>query len=183
MRTRPREKLTLEDLYELPDDGTRYELRQGWLVSEPAPGGRHGWIEAALGARMTQHARENRGGVVLHNASYVLSRNPDTVRVPDISVVGRKRYLALADQAAPIPGPPDLAVEILSPSDRPGSMREKIDDYLDAGTQLVWLIDPAARSAARYTPLRNAEPVRALIGEPVLQGFYVPLDEILDFWD
>ena len=86
---------------------------------------------------------------------------------------------------------PKLAVELLSPSNRPGEMRRKRRDFFEAGTRLIWEIDPAAGTCAVYTAATfaadgpDAEPdevIRAgglLDGRDVLPGVSVPLDEVL----
>ena len=78
-------------------------------------------------------------------AGYVLARNPDTVRGPDLSFIARERLVGFDDSRF-FEGAPDLAVEILSPSNRPGEVRAKAPEYLAAGARLVWVVDPSARS-------------------------------------
>ena len=78
-------------------------------------------------------------------------------------------------------GPPDLAVEVLSPSERAGTIRAKVADYLDAGTRLVWLVDPDARTVTVYRSLlspRILSVEQRLDGEEVLPGLSVELSEI-----
>jgi len=126
---------TVEELYGLPDDGKVYELQAGCLVSEPLPGGRHGRVAAAFGAALHTHVRAKKLGVVFTNdTGYVLARQPDTVRGPDVSFVARERFEKTGDLTTAIPGPPDLAVEITSPSSNPSEMHAKVADYLAAGT-------------------------------------------------
>src|SRR6185436_17210046 len=89
------------------------------------------------------------GAVFVGDNGFTLSRNPDTVRGPDIAFVRKERV------AHPIPSTflqfaPDLVVEVLSPNDRPGEVLAKVGDWIDAGARLVWVIDPERRVARVY---------------------------------
>ena len=115
------------------------------------------------------------------DTGFTLSRNPDTVRGPDIAFVRKERV------PDPIPSTflefaPDLVVEVLSPNDRPGELLAKVGDWLDAGARLVWVIDPERRVARLYradgTEQILAETDR-LLGEDVLPGFSCTVASIL----
>jgi Uma2 family endonuclease len=107
---------------------------------------------------------------------------PDNVRVPDITFVAAGRF---PDETEPTGFPalaPDLAVEVLSPSDRPGDVMEKVGEYLDHGTRLVWVVDPEKRTAAAYrslTDVRMIGDADALDGEDVVPGLACPLKDVL----
>ena len=78
--------------------------------------------------------------------------------------------------------PPDLAIEVLSPSDRRGDVLEKVGESLDAGTRLVWVIDPEKRTAVVYRSLTDVRVIGeadALDGEDVIPGFACPLKDVL----
>lgn len=170
--------VTLESLYRLPDDGSRYELTRGHLVAEPPPGAQHGRIITSVVFELTTYVRRHDCGVVLTaDAGFVLARDPDTVRAPDIAYVRRERYLSLQDERGLFFGPPDLAVEVLSPNDRPGAVQRKIADYLDNGTPLVWILNPERRDARVYRPgaTERVEPDRSLQAPDLLPGFDMPL--------
>jgi Uma2 family endonuclease len=80
------------------------------------------------------------------------------------------------------PVPPDLAVEVLSPSDRPRQVLDRIGEYLDAGVRLVWVIDPGKRNATVYRSLTDVQTIDetgALAGEAVVPGFTCPLASVL----
>lgn len=91
-------------------------------------------------------------GEIFGETGFVLARNPDTVRGPDLSFVHRER-LATLDEARFVEGAPDLAIEILSPSNRPSLIRGKVADYLAAGCRLVWVVDPKRKSVTAYRGL------------------------------
>ncbi len=109
--------MTVGELLALPDDGKRHELVEGELREMPPAGARHGDAAAALTILLGQHVRAHRlGRVLAAETGFRISRNPDTVRAPDISFVSRERV--------PPDGPPegywelapDLAVEVVSPN-------------------------------------------------------------------
>jgi len=176
--------LTVEALYTMPDDGMRYELQAGLLVSEPLPGHRHGRIVMNLGAMLHDHVREHHLGVVVTaDAGFVLARNPDTMRGPDIAFVSQPRADEERDNVRAFEGAPDLAVEILSPSDVPAAARAKVAEYLAAGTKLVWLVDPESRTVTAYgsifAPAVHSED-DLLLGGVGVPGFSVPVSEIFE---
>lgn len=166
------------DLQE-PDD-VRSELVRGVLVREPRPGAYHGRTQVRLGRLLDAYAEKHEAGLVLTDVGIVLSRDPPTVRGPDIAFYSSDR--------TPDPLPrgflevaPDLAVEILSPSNRAGEIQEKVGEYLDAGARMVWVLDPASGTATVY---RSRDEIRMLTaddeldGEDVLPGFRASLADI-----
>src|SRR5687768_1104623 len=162
----PARYVTAEELFQYPDS-KYYELVRGVpRVCEP-PGGGHGRIAARLVARLGDHVERLGLGTVLVEAGYILDRAPDTVRGPDVSFVSLAR---LAPDRIPeqfVPGAPDLAVEILSPSSRWSEVEEKIADYLAAGARLVWVVDPEERRAIVRYPDR---PPRIVAARESLDG-------------
>ena len=176
--------MTVEDLYALPDDGLHYELVHGEFVSEPPPGGRHGRIAARLVQRIGAHAEAHRLGVVLTcDTGFVLHREPDTVRAPDVAFVSHERYRAFGDDVAALPGPPDLAIEVLSPSDTLTKVHAKVADYLAAGTPLVWVVDPDRRQVRSYRNLLEPQVATQsgeLTADDLLPGFSLPVADIFD---
>lgn len=176
--------LRVEDLYALPEDGMKHELQAGKLVSEPLPGSRHGRVALHVGALLDAHVRRRRLGVVLGNDSgFILSRSPDTVRGPDVSFVRRERFEGSEDLVGPFPGAPDLAVEVLSPSNAPATIHAKVGDYLAAGTRTVWVIDPEAETVVVYRSLlspRTLGETDDLDGEEVVPGFRASVSELFE---
>lgn len=179
----PERPLSAEEYAALdePDD-VRSELVRGRLVREPRPGGVHGVVQAELTRRLGNHVRESGSGRVVTESGTIIARGPDTVRGPDVAFYSSER------QAGPIPSsffetPPDLAVEILSPSDRAGPIQAKVRDYLATGVRMVWVVDPEGWSATVYrslTEIRLLAGEDALDGEDVLPGFRVALAELCE---
>ena len=176
--------LTEEDLYAMPDDGWKYELQAGLLLSEPLPGTRHGRVAARIVELLVTHVRRHGLGVVIGNDSgFVLARSPDTVRGPDVCFVSRERFEKIGDTIRAFPGAPDLAVEVLSPSNTPAAIHAKVADYLAAGTRLVWVVDTEKETVAVYRTLlapRLLSEADALEGEDVIPGFRASVAELFE---
>jgi Uma2 family endonuclease len=174
-------RLTADALARLPDDGWRYELRRGVLLREPPAGGEHGWLGVGVAARLRAFVAARRLGYVFGaDTGFLIACAPDTVRAPDVSFVAAQR-LPAGPPAGYVPLAPDLAVELVSPSDRRPAVRRKVDDWLAAGTPLVWVIDPRARQAVVHTVAGAATLGEAdvLDGAPVLADFRVRVGELL----
>jgi Uma2 family endonuclease len=171
---------TADEFASIPDDETRHELVAGRLLSEPLPVPRHDRIRRRLERILDRFVSERGLGEVFGEAGFVLARDPDTVRGPDLAFVRAERLSGL-DEARFFEGAPDLAVEILSPSNRPGAVRAKVAEYLAAGARLVWVVDPESRTvvAARSTdaPRRFASD-GTVDGEEVLPGLTFPVAAI-----
>jgi Uma2 family endonuclease len=186
MEPRPRFRaptaMTAEEYASLEEDGLRHELQAGWLVSEPRPFPRHGQIQVRVARALADFVEGRDLGVVLTECGFLLSRNPDTVRGPDVAFVRRDRYHPERAEREFFPGAPDLAVEILSPSNRPGDVHAKVADSLAAGARLVWVLDPGRGVVEIYRSLlapRRVGEDGVLEGEDVLPGLSVPVAALL----
>ena len=158
---------TAEQLLVASADLGRCELVRGELVMMSPGKGRHGAVCAQITKALANFVDANDLGIVLDSsAGYVIARDPDTVREPDISFLCKTR-MGAQDFDAFLEGAPDLAVEVLSPSNTIAEMREKIADYLGAGCQIVWIVDPLRRSVVVYR--READPA-ILSEEDTLTG-------------
>lgn len=158
------------------------ELVAGSRVVREPPGGTHGRIGVMLAYRLHRFVTAKRLGVVLVETGFMLQRDPDTVLGPDVSVVSNSRLGAGAIPAGFIEGAPDLAIEIVSPFDRIGTKAEKIRDYLDAGTTVVWVVDPAGPAIMVHTAsgqVRRLGLDDDLEAEGVLPGFSCRVREVL----
>jgi len=156
------------------------ELIDGVLV-EKAVGYIESLLAMALGGYLREFVRPGKLGIVLGEAG-TLRVLHGQVRVPDVCFISRDRFPGGRLLDAPIPGlVPDLAIEILSPSNTQGEMARKLRDYLSAGVRLVWYIDPRDRTARVFTSidegLRLGEK-DVLDGGQVLPGFQLPLEKL-----
>jgi Uma2 family endonuclease len=173
----PEQLMTADQLLELPDDGRRRELVGGFLVSEPPASFRHGDMAAEIFRRLIEFARQHDlGRVVSTETGFLLARDPDTVRAPDVAFVSRSTIERAGRFRGFFPGAPDLAVEVLSPSERPADVHAKSGDYLAAGTRLVWVVDPSRRQVRVHRSLLKPsilDVADTLEGDDVLPGFRV----------
>ncbi len=173
--------MTAEELAELPDDGHKYELVRGELVTMAPAGRRSGRLGLWIGRRLGGYVDERRLGETYGaGTGFLLERNPDLVLAPDAAFVRADRLAGMPEDGY-LPLAPDLAVEVISSSERAGHVSAKVIDYLDAGVRLVWLIDPRRRTVTIYTPDRTAHILRppdVLNGGDVLPGFRLPFAEL-----
>ncbi|MGE3271238.1 MAG: Uma2 family endonuclease, partial [Chloroflexota bacterium] len=176
-------RMTADDLLRMPRDGKRRELVKGELHEMSPAGGEHGFIsnraQLRLGIYLDQHP-EIGGGLFAAETGFRISRDPDTVRAPDVAYVVEAR-LAQARVAGYPDLAPDLIVEVVSPNDTASEVQAKIDEWLRAGVRLAWVLYPATHSAMVFhvdgtTHLLHADD--NLTGDPVLPGFSCRLREL-----
>ncbi len=176
-------RLTIEDFERLPEDGPyRTDLVRGRLVREPPAGSEHGRIGVALAVRIHRCVEEAAlGEVFAAETGFILSAAGPTVRAPDVAFVARDRVPPSGLPWGFFPGAPDLAVEIVSPSNSPVEVREKVMDYLDAGARAVWVVEPRSRTVAVHRPghaPRTLDEDDVLDGGDVLRGLRLRVGEI-----
>jgi len=159
------------------------ELVEGEIVEMSLPGGEHGEVLAILTIRIGHYVLEkNLGRVATGDAGFILERNPDgkdTVRGLDLAFVSRSKA------PGPLPNTlleiaPDLALEVVSPSNEAADIRLKIRQLLNAGTTMVWIVYPDLRIVDVHTRdgATTLEGDDALSGGDVLPGFEIPVREI-----
>jgi Uma2 family endonuclease len=159
--------ITADELLAMPEDGLRRELVEGELREMTPAGRRHARVARNILRSLDDHVVEHGLGEVYPEYGYVLSRDPDTVRAPDVSFLRRDRLERGGEEEGYFPGVPDLAVEVVSPSDRFSAVSLKVDEYLEAGTPMVVLVDPPQRSVIVY---RSRTGVTVLTEDDVLDG-------------
>ncbi len=157
-----------------------YELVDGVLV-EKVMGAKESFIASILIHRLWSFLEGKELGAVLGEAG-MLRLRPRLVRIPDVSFISWDQIPGNEFPSEPIPNLyPDLAVEVLSRSNTLGEMTLKIGEYFEAGTRLVWIIDPATHTAEVYTApdeCRRLKATQSLDGGDVLRGFKLPLKEL-----
>jgi len=186
--TEPKTMLTAEELLAVPDPDLPHELWRGVLRRVMPASGAHGYAVTLLISALAQHVySHDLGKLFSESTGFVLERSPDTVLCPDVAFVAKQRL--------PAGGPgwsfpelaPDLAVEVLSPSDRSGEVRAKVAEYLRLGVRCVWIFHPAKRTVQVHA--RGAGPASrititvlgerdVLDGGEVLPGFRYPLAQL-----
>jgi Uma2 family endonuclease len=159
----------------------RFELVRGEVEPMPPPMPEHGRVCMKAAFALELYGRTSALGYCLYDSAVATESDPDTVRGPDISFYTHARWPESEVGRRLPPVPPDLVVEVLSPGNRPGDMRKRISEYLDAGVSLVWVIDPPVRRVALYRPgelfpvFLNDQDVLENI--PELPGFRCPVGD------
>lgn len=157
------------------------ELVRGEVVHLTKPKPKHGRIALRIGRAVGDFVERNHlGETYAAETGFVVAHGPDSVRAPDVSFV--RAELALGhDENQWYPHSPDLAVEVLSPTDRPAAVEEKVQMWLDGGGRSVWVVNPAMRAVtvrridgSREQFAGDAE----LWDESVLPGFSLPPRQI-----
>lgn len=159
------------------------ELVEGEIIEMSKPSGLHGQITFLLGLKIGIHVVENElGTVTAAETGFLLERNPDgrdTVRALDIAFLSRAKAPAVLPDSL-VDVAPDLAVEVISPSNKVADMHRKIRQLLAAGTALVWIVHPETRTVEVHTRsgATTFEGDDVLSGGDVLPGFRIPVRDI-----
>ena len=176
-------RMTADELLRLPDNGMRRELIAGELHEMPPAGGDHGYVGLEIAYRLRHFLAQNPevgGGFFAAETGFRLTRDPDTVRAPDVAYVDEARLAQARARGYPELAP-NLVVEVVSPNDTAGEIQQKTEEWLRAGVQIVWVLYPETRSAMAYQADGSVALLHAddtLHGEPVLPGFSCRVDDL-----
>jgi len=174
--------VTAEELARLPDDGHRYELVEGRLVRMSPVNFDHGRIVMQIGFLLNRHLKQNPVGVIGAEIGFKLATNPDTVRGPDVAFVRNERVPSPKGRRGFVKGPPDVAIEVLSPDDRTRDVHEKIEEYLARGVLLVAVVHPDDKIVEIFRPATDKVTFESqtdiLDLSDVIPGFSCQLREI-----
>ena len=180
--TQQKTLLTADEFYEFccHNDG-RYELVDGKVVELAPANEEHGEVALNIGGSFLNYSKQHgigRGGVEI---GYRLRQNPDVVRGPDVSFNVRSRVEGERPLRTFVPGSPDIAVEVFSPSNTEAEMARKVAEYLAAGSRRVWVTYTSSRSVTVHrddgaTITYTGDEV--ITDEELLPGFSLPLSEI-----
>ncbi|HET7229611.1 MAG TPA: Uma2 family endonuclease [Longimicrobium sp.] len=177
--------LTADEFLRMPDGGVRRELVRGEVCEMTPAGSRHGRIGMRIAARLSGFVEAHGLGEVYGpDTGFMLASDPDTVRVPDVSFVTRERATRVGDVEEFWPGAPDLAIEVISPTDRFSEVDEKIEEYFAAGCRMVVIVNPRRRIATVYRSPDDVLLLReddVLDGGDVVPGWTLPLAEVFRF--
>ena len=178
--------MTAEDLLAMGDDAKHCELVRGELVCMSPATGKHSQIAGMILGQLLGFAQTSKEFDVFDSsAGYLLARDPDIVLAPDVSVVRSDRFPEEGPGLAFMVLAPDLVVEVLSPSERPGQITTKVLTYLDAGVRMVWLVDPEDQVVTVHAagkPSRTFTTEEEIDGGDVLPGFSVPVASFFERW-
>jgi Uma2 family endonuclease len=176
---------TAEELLHAGDIGP-CELIRGELIMMSPSGLEHGVVVAAITEILRRFVKRNRLGIVTGaETGFLLERNPDTVRGPDVGFVAKRRLPRKRRQPF-FEGAPDLAVEVRSPDDRVPEIKEKISLWLRSGCRAVWLVDPHSCTVAihpRRGSVRLLKSTESISGGQLLPGFRVALSKFFEDLD
>ncbi len=169
--------MTAQELLGYRNGHYRQELIAGRLHEMEPTGFLHGHVTIKVGRLLDEHVSAGDLGVVVGaETGFLLARDPDTVRAPDAAFVRAERVAPGGLPEAYWPGPPDLAVEVLSPNDRPAEVATKAREWLAAGTRAVVILNPRHQAAILYRSAadrRALGPADVLDLDPELPGFSV----------
>ncbi len=177
---------TDQELMALPDDGNKYELVDGELIVSNS-GLEHGYIAAILVSALYSFVVSRKLGVVL-DSSTAFTMKTGNKRSPDVSFLSKDRLQGLKKLPKGFgQGAPDLAVEILSPSNTTAEIHSKIVEYLENGTKLIWVINPEEEYVLVYkskpSPDRLLSSVDILSGEETLPDFSFAVADLFPQFD
>ena len=169
--------MTLEEFLESDLEG--YEYVKGELIPMPAASAEHGIISARLFLNLGLYVREKQlGEVVKPDTGFQVG---ERVLKPDIAFISTAHLPDDLSKAFSVP--PDLAVEVVSPSDAFRRVFEKAFAYLEAGTQIVWVIEPVSQTVMVYrskTDIRVLTYEDTLTGEDVVEGFSCQVAQLFE---
>lgn len=176
--------VTADELLALPEDGFRYELVKGELIRMSPTGHEHGVVAMNIAGPLHQHVKSNNlGAVYAAETGFMIEENSDTVRAPDVAFVQKSRINEAGKVQGYWRGAPDLAVEVVSPSDTVANIEGKVADWLQAGARMVWVVSPKLRTVAVYRSLTEIVMLTekdTLEGGDCVPGFQVAVAEIFE---
>lgn len=171
--------LTLAQFDALPrPEPKKYELSEGELVMTASPRPLHGIVRETLGKSLINFVDAHRLGQIFWEMEYELSR--ETVRIPDLSFVNAERMRAQPVDER-IAGAPDLAIEVVSPSNDPSDLTRKAKQYLQSGARVVWIVYPQTKMVYIHRPGERVEIREAgqLLDAPaLLPGWSIQLEKL-----
>ncbi|CAN5161991.1 Uma2 family endonuclease [soil metagenome] len=179
----PRRLVTVDEFVRDYTDYT--ELEDGHVIEVAMPGGKHGRIGIKMAVFLENFASLNRLGRCVTLDTFVVTKSgPDTVRGMDIGYLSFQRLPENVEfEDGPVPVAPELIVEVRSPSDRPGAVTKKVQEYLNIGVIIVAVIDPKAKTVTVHRSPNQKETFdesQTLTFEDVLPGFSVPVKALFE---
>jgi Uma2 family endonuclease len=179
----PEKKVWTDEAFmALPDDGHHYEIVNGELIDMGNSGALHGYVCSTLMILLGGYIRIQNLGAMFDSSTAFKMKNGNK-RSPDISFFAKERLQGMTELPSGfLEGAPDLAVEVLSPGNTVEEIDEKIAEYFENGTRLVWVISPTQHYILVYRsaqePDRLLKSADSLDGEDVIPGFTLPVADL-----
>lgn len=173
---------TDEEFMALPQDGHRYETVKGELIDMGNSGALHGYVCSLLLTALVGYIFPKKLGIVLDSSTAFKMRSGNK-RSPDISFFAKERLQGMSELPTGfLDGAPDLAVEVLSPGNTIEEIHDKLVEYFENGTRLIWVIHPSEHFVLVYRsaqePDRLLKSVDSLDGEDVIPEFTFPVADL-----
>lgn len=172
--------MTLQQFFDLPEDdsGWTYELDRGELIKMPPSAAKHELVKNTIAELLMPFVRSKKLGRILVETGFTL--DPESWRRPDVSFLRHDRVAKL-DPDEPLDGAPDLAIEVVSPSDSKRVLNKKVRHFLDTGTAEVWMVYPDSREVnVISTQGGRWLGVEETIESPVLPGLSIPVRSLFE---
>ena len=166
---------------QLPSGPVDFELDNGKLVPRGPNSARHGSIQAHIGAELYAVGERHGCGLGFMNTGVVLWRDPDRVVGPDAAFVTNRSLPLRISTEDFLETVPELVVEVCEKCDSNSGIQNKTTDYLKAGVELVWIVDPTAETVVEHrpdTPPRTLGTDDTLVCADIIPGFKLPLVEL-----
>lgn len=176
--------VTAEELFAMPDDGMRHELVRGELRTMTPAGGEHGAVVLNLSVLVGLFVRKHKlGRGFSAETGFLIAADPDTVRAPDLAFIRRERMPASGIPKTYMKTVPDLVAEVISPGDRYAEVEEKVLEWLAAGVEIVWVLNPRTRTVTVHSRSEGVTVLSdrdELTGGSVIPGFTCRVAELFD---
>ena len=173
--------MTIEEFEQMPDGDRRYELWDGELIEMAPPGEMHNDVIREIVWNAERFVRASKIEKLFIETTFVIREDPPSSLVPDIAFIHEHRLQPDRDRRRIVRTYPDIAIEVISPTDRIGEVLQKVARYLEAGVTLVWVVDPDSRTVTVHRQNRDMRVltvVDTIDGEDVLPGLSIPVSDI-----
>lgn len=174
--------MTADELLQMPKDGYRYELIEGELKRMSPGGYKHGVTIGRFTGRLQVYVEDNNLGEVCGaETGFLTSTNPDNIIAPDVAFISNQRASQITNPDSYSTIAPDLAVEVISPSETPKNIQKKVDKWFAFGVIVLILIDPKKRfvrvhrSSSNFVALHEND---TLVLDDILPGFSFPISRL-----